>query len=479
MLISRINSSGAGVTATYNSGTDKVVLTPNVAGATLAVGSDTSGFLSEARIATGTEATQANADAAFNGTGTSAPQFDSGLSVVAGSFTVNGVSISVAANDTINTVLARITSSAAGVDAVYDAGTEKITLTSRAYGAAPITVGNDTSGFLAAVKLDGTAQSSTGSDASAFDLALNQMAEYAAVTSGTLTVNGQAIAIDSATTTVRSLVTAINDLSNVTALLDEATGKVTINSALGGSIAVSDTSGILTAFGLTAGTFSGTVGATTSLKTQTGTKPSNTSEVVTGIDAAVGDVNKALAALLAGHEDDTAFRGAVKEDMQGLVAALERAGLQGVSVRTSGAVPVLSVERDALERALNAVTKPTETRAAAGGAVDAFTASLADVRARTAAPVAEPPRGSMTIQLSSLPALDRSVGLSRASAARAAAARTSAYRKQTPESDPVRPRTFERAAQAAGRSSDPADWRTLLEQPGLFEGILDRLWGRM
>ena len=211
-LISRVNSAGAGVTASYDAATDRVVFTPDVAGATLTIGSDTSGFLAEANIASGTEATQANPDAAFNATGASAPQFDSGLSVQAGSFEVNGVSIAVAADDSINDVLASITASAAGVDASYDAATQTVTLTSRDFGADPIVVGSDTSGFLAAVKLDGTASATTGDDASAFDLALAEMDEYDGVQAGVLTVNGQAIAIDPATTTVQSLIASLNQV---------------------------------------------------------------------------------------------------------------------------------------------------------------------------------------------------------------------------------------------------------------------------
>src|SRR5439155_10363913 len=160
-LITRINNSGAGVTASYNTGTDKLTFTPNVAGATLAIESDTSGFLAASKVATGVVGTDFNADAAFNGTGLNSALFETGTSVNAGSFTVNGTTINVAANDTVNTVLTRITASGAGVTATYDDATETVRLTRNQLSADPITVGNDTSGFLAAVKLK-TAQSTTG-----------------------------------------------------------------------------------------------------------------------------------------------------------------------------------------------------------------------------------------------------------------------------------------------------------------------------
>ena len=177
-IISRVNSSGAGVTASYDVATDKLVFTPD--GATLALENDTSGFLAAVNVATGTTSavTQANPDAAFNGNGANAPFFDPGLSVGTGKFTVNGVEIDVKANDTINSVLAKITTSAAGVTATYDSATELVTLTAREGNTGPITLGADTSGFLAAVKLDGTAAPSVSTVSySSFTSALGEMAE--------------------------------------------------------------------------------------------------------------------------------------------------------------------------------------------------------------------------------------------------------------------------------------------------------------
>ena len=85
------------------------------------------------------------------------PFFEDTRGVVAGSFQVNGVTVNVLANDTLRSVLAKITTSSAGVTARFDAATERVTLTAKSPGQTPITVGADTSGFLSAVKLDGTA----------------------------------------------------------------------------------------------------------------------------------------------------------------------------------------------------------------------------------------------------------------------------------------------------------------------------------
>ena len=103
---------------------DALSITPDVAGATLALENDTSGFLAAAGVADGTMGTHVNVDAAFDATGRDAPLFDDGLSVHAGSFEVNGVTIDVAADDTVQSVLASISASAAGVTAAYDEDTQ-------------------------------------------------------------------------------------------------------------------------------------------------------------------------------------------------------------------------------------------------------------------------------------------------------------------------------------------------------------------
>lgn len=476
-LIDRVNSAGAGVTASYNSATDKVVFTPDVAGATLTIGSDTSGFLSEAQIATGTTATRANADGAFNATGASGPLFDNGLAVTAGSFTVNGVTINVAANDTINSVLGRITASAAGVDAAYDAATETTTLTSRVASATPVTVGNDTSGFLAAVKLDGTALSTPGGG-NAYDMALDDMAEYAGVVAGVLTVNGQAIAIDPSTTTIRGLIASIDAVTNVTASVNDITGAVAINSAPGGSLTLSDTSGVLAKLGLTAGTVSGSVGDTTALKTQSGTKPSNTTEVVAAVAVAARTLNAAVGDTATARTRDSEFNGALTERMKALVKELEELGVGGVSVSGGdGGAPTLNIDQAELLRTLDARDKPTEARAAIGSALDRFTAATVDLASRPVADAAAPPVRSMTIELQFLPPLDRSAGQSRVSAARAAA-KAGTYRKYAvpPEE---RQRVYEPAPRREGYVSDPVSVSQPMQLPGLFEGLFDSLLRRL
>lgn len=69
-----------------------------------------------------------------------------------GLFTINGTQIAYDATvDSLDTILARITASAAGVTATYDAAARTVTLEQTAPGPAAITLSDDTGNFLAAV----------------------------------------------------------------------------------------------------------------------------------------------------------------------------------------------------------------------------------------------------------------------------------------------------------------------------------------
>ncbi len=352
-IVGKINASGAGVTASYDPGTDRVVLAPDVAGASLALGSDSSGFLSAAKLAPGAFGTHVAPDAAFDGTGLAAPFFDPGLAVGAGSFTVNGVRVDVTANDTVRTVLARITASAAGVSAAYDAGTQTITLTATRSTDDPIVVADDSSGFLAAVKLDGTAASTSGAaPTSSFAAPLDAMPEYATVHAGTVTVNGHDVAIDPASTTVAGFVTALNRIDGVEATLNESTGAIRVSAKRpGAALAVSDTSGLLGVLGIASRTYRGTPGVSTTLQTQTGTVTStNAASVADDVSAAIGAANDALA-LLGASGATPAARHAAEATLRDAANSLAALGVSGVGWGGSGLV----VDRQRLATSLGAV----------------------------------------------------------------------------------------------------------------------------
>ena len=84
--------------------------------------------------------------------------------VTSGYFTINGVKINVSASgDNLASVLAKINSSAAGVQATYNAATNEITLTSSTTGPQSIVLGatGDTSNFLSASGLTGSGVTQT------------------------------------------------------------------------------------------------------------------------------------------------------------------------------------------------------------------------------------------------------------------------------------------------------------------------------
>jgi hypothetical protein len=384
-IVSRVNASGAGVTVSYDAGTDRLTFTPDVEGATLSIDSDTTGLLAAVKVASGTAATHANADAAFNATGVSGPLLDPGQTVRAGSFSINGVTIAVAANDSIDTVLARITASGAGVTATYDDSTDRVTLTSNESGT-PITFGGDSSGFLAAVKLDGSATTTVSTvNYSSFKTALGEMAEYSGVTTGTLTVNGQDVAIDPMSTTITGLVGTLNNLSGVSASVDQISGGIRIWSDASRSLSLSDTSGLLDALGIDAGTYTGRAGSLTTATTMTGeSTTSNAAEVAANITSAVAELNEALESVEGAD---------LREAIQGAIDRLRDRGIRGldlapgdeqttVAVGTAELIDSLEAADDDadLEKTLSTVLEALEQDIAEAAGWNASAAAVQSIR---------------------------------------------------------------------------------------------------
>lgn len=294
-VVARINASGAGVTASFDASTNRLVLTPNVAGATLTVDSDTSGFLAATAITPGTEATRVNADAAFSGAGINSPFFDQGQAVGNGSFRINGHQIAIGANDTLNGVIARINAAGIGVQAALDTNTQRLSLVTTTSSDQTVSVGNDTSGFLAATKLDGTASSVLGRAAIApqnLDTRLSQSRDLASVQAGIVTLNGQQIAVDPTTQTLRGLLATFNGLNGVRVRADENTGRLSItSSANGGTLEVADSSGLLAALGVARGIFRGTPDRVTEVAHPVAVDPASQ---VADVQQAITRLNQAL-----------------------------------------------------------------------------------------------------------------------------------------------------------------------------------------
>jgi hypothetical protein len=371
-IISRINGSGAGVTAGYDSTTDTLLFTPNAAGAALTIDDDTSGFLAAANIAAGTVGTAFDANVAFNARGAAGPMFDPGFSVGAGRFAVNGVDIDVAADDTVNAVLAKITASAAGVTATYDAVSGLVTLAARDGNTGPITLGADTSGFLAAVKLDGTATDSISTVTySSFTSALGEMAEYAAVRAGTLTVNGQDIAIDPATTTIRDLAATLNGLSGVGAAVNEISGGIDLWAESGGaSLTISDTSGLAAALDIASGTYAGSPGRHSTVTTLTGrSTTSNATDVAAQVAKAVTQLSEVFTDL--GNVD-------LKPALEGAIAGLRERGIRGLQVTGESEDLSFTVARDQLVSSLDAIGDEEDLAKAIDAVMESFAAEVAE-----------------------------------------------------------------------------------------------------
>lgn len=177
-ILGQINSSSAGVTATYDAATDRVHMVNSAAGNTnlinLGASDDTSNFLTVAGVKTATQGTDGggstevwsarNLGAVEPGAKISDYSFGGGA-MTAGTFFVNGVSISVDPTaDSLSDVLQRITDSDAQVSASYDSATDTIKLVSKTTGSRTIGLIEGTSNFLAVTNL-ATAVQTAGKDA--------------------------------------------------------------------------------------------------------------------------------------------------------------------------------------------------------------------------------------------------------------------------------------------------------------------------
>ncbi|MDX9703170.1 MAG: flagellar filament capping protein FliD [Candidatus Auribacterota bacterium] len=188
--------------------------------------------------ASGGSSTKVNPNIVF-ASGTAAVGFDMDKVVVSGSFKVNGKAIAVTGSDTIYTILSKINSENLGVTATFDIAEDKVVLTSTSIGAGKtLELTDDTSGFLDAVKLaavngnppvgftDGT---SAGVNAKLNTTSMVSGAN--AVTNGYFTINNITFKVDTATDSISSILSSINNSkAGVSAYYDEIEDKITISS---------------------------------------------------------------------------------------------------------------------------------------------------------------------------------------------------------------------------------------------------------
>jgi flagellar hook-associated protein 2 len=209
--------------------------------------------------------------------------------ITAGTFTVNGQTITIATTDTLQSVFNQISSATSGaVTASYDSATDEITLAS----SSPITLGSaaDTSNFLQATQLysNGTGSVTSLGALAGINLDADASQSNLAVAindggngQGAFKINGVTINFDASTESINDILSAINNSeAGVTATYDGANNRfvLTNNSTGNMGLTMQDVTGnFLAATGLSSGTLQAGVNLQYSLNgSPTRTSESNT-----------------------------------------------------------------------------------------------------------------------------------------------------------------------------------------------------------
>lgn len=163
-VINKINSSGAGVTASLVNDPDgrpnRLELT-SASPIQLGSGADTSNFLTVAKLlaapeayagGTYTRASTGNLGTVQAGSLLQNARLATSLSTSSGSFKINGVEITWdATKDSLNDIISRINASGAKVTASYDSVQDKLVLTAKDTGSSTIALSDQTGNFLASL----------------------------------------------------------------------------------------------------------------------------------------------------------------------------------------------------------------------------------------------------------------------------------------------------------------------------------------
>jgi len=183
-------------------------------------------------------------DKPLNGTGNDKPNLQFGMpGVVDGSFQLNGVTIAVSADGSVNDMLNVINQSGAGVTASFNPATERIELTQNSPGSAnTIDIQGDDSNFVQATKLD-TAAVVPGIDPDT-ERPLESVTQFSAVQSGSFVINGTSIAVDAQNDSLNDVIDRINASgADVVASFDPATQRAVITGENPGENLIIDANG--------------------------------------------------------------------------------------------------------------------------------------------------------------------------------------------------------------------------------------------
>ena len=239
-VLNRINSSGAGVTASIvndaHGRANVLQIDANAPGGAiqLGAGSDTSNFLSATKLDAAPRVGDAvTATGGLGGLRTSLPLNQADLATAvsgAGTLTVNGVEIDYdPATDSLNDIIGRINASDAGVAASYDAANDTLVLSNRAQGGTLIDLA-DSGDFLAAVGLDNPANQALGQSAK---FSVNGTTYFANSNTVSNAVPGLTVTLKAQTTTnvsanvANDVSGAITKLKDFVAKYNEAIAQIT------------------------------------------------------------------------------------------------------------------------------------------------------------------------------------------------------------------------------------------------------------
>jgi flagellar hook-associated protein 2 len=189
--------------------------------------------------------------------------------VTAGTFTVNGKSVTIATSDTLQSVFDKISTATGGaVTGSYNASTDEITLSDTS-GTAPIVLGSatDTSNFLQTTQLYNNGMGSITSASALGAVSLNGDLSSANLATpindggsgnGEFLINGVAINFNASTESINDVLTSINNsAAGVTATYDSVNNRFLLTDKTAGDVGISmqDVTGnFLAATGLSAGT---------------------------------------------------------------------------------------------------------------------------------------------------------------------------------------------------------------------------------
>lgn len=180
-------------------------------------------------------------------------RFNDGTTVVSGNFKINGKTINVAANDTINLVISKINGAGTGVTASFDSATGKFKLEATEAGSAKkIEIdSSDTSGFMTAMGLGGSLGTKISNGINPDQgRVIQDVAGLSSIQTGFFTVNGYTFEVDKTKDTLSGVLSKINSSNaGVTAFYDQDTKSVSFTSKDTGKDLTleNDTSGFLSA----------------------------------------------------------------------------------------------------------------------------------------------------------------------------------------------------------------------------------------